>query len=225
MSCIETVIPVYGDDPDRKENLRSVIAHLQHGGRSEEFGHISCYPIWEEEGDSPGQARNRGAENIVSVGILFNDGDTICPWPQILQAVMMAAEAPGLVFAYDLYCRLTREMTERVRDAPVTVDGFDGEWGRMRHERPPILNSGSMGCVAISRACFEQVGGFDESYVGWGYEDLDFATRCNDLWPNRRVTGPVFHLWHGDRRNDDSPDDSDPAQVKANEARWQASTA
>lgn len=218
-SCV--IIPYKsGSSEARIFACLAVERHLIVAGFSVRVASLPSAASW-----SPGAARSEGARVFnIDDPLVFNDADTICPPAQMFRAIELAEEAPGLVFAYDLYCRLTREMTERVRDAPVTADGFDGEWGRMRHEGPPILNSGSMGCVAISRACFEEVGGFDESYVGWGYEDLDFATRCNALWPNRRVTGPVFHLWHGDRRADDAPDDSDPDQVKANEARWQAST-
>lgn len=212
MSGIETVIPFYGDDLQRRENRDLVVDHLTKGADDDEYGHVDCYPLWLEEADSPGRARNRGAENVVSPLILFNDADSICPWDQILQACKLALAQPGLVFAYDLYLRLK---PDAVHDGAVA-------YGRIERE---IFNSGSMACVAISRACFEQVGGFDENYVGWGYEDLDFVRRCSELWPTRRVPGPVYHLWHGERRDDDSPEDSDPVQVKENEARWAASTA
>lgn len=170
---------------------------------------------------SPGRARNFAVTQLPSAGVVvFNDADSICPPEQIRAAIMLASAQPGLVFAYDLYCRWTQQATEKwcasadpwnELGKPIPSLAFDGK---------PIFNSGSMACVAISRACFEEVGGFDESYVGWGYEDLDFAWRCNKLWPNRRVSGPVYHLWHGDRNDDDSPTDSDPVQVAANKVFW-----
>lgn len=202
----------------RELNLEAVSNHLVAAGYEPVM--LGASP-W-----SPGRARNRGAAWTVTHAptqldtpslFVFNDADTICPPAQIREAMRLAEEASGLVFAYDLYCRVNQAQTEFYREHQ------NGDILKLPVERT-ILNSGSMGCVAISRACFEEVGGFDESYVGWGYEDLDFATRCNRLWPNRRVSGPVFHLWHGDRRTDDAPDDSDPDQVRENEARWQAST-
>lgn len=97
----------------------------------------------------------------------------------------------------------------------------------MRGEQPhwpvperEILNAPSMGCAAISLECFRGVGGFDEQYVGWGYEDVDFASRCAERWPLRRVPGPAFHLWHGERDPlTDAPDDADMAQVFENQGR------
>lgn len=194
---IETVVPFYGDDWLRRRNLARVKAHLEAGNEQ-----AVAFPLWIVGGEarSPGTARNLAVELCVSPVVVFNDADSICPFDQIVEAVRLAAEAPGLVFAYTLYVR---------RD----------EQGR---EQEPQFQSPSMACAAISLESFEQVGGFDPEYVGWGYEDLDFALRCNRLWPNRRVDGPVYHLWHGERRGeDDAPVESDPAQVRKNRERWQ----
>lgn len=199
----------------RDENLQKVIRHLWKNGFE---NRTLCVTPPPREAWSPGRARNLGAEQITGKVVVFNDADSICPPEQIREAVRLAEEAPGLVFAYDLYVRLDESESEMVRRLDTAEQD---EWFAWPHQQL-IHNSGSMACVAISRACFEQVGGFDESYEGWGYEDLDFAQRCGTLWPNRRVSGPVFHLWHGERNADDSPADSDPAQVEVNRRRWQS---
>ncbi len=155
-------------------------------------------------------ARNAGALNVERAVVVFNDADTIVGAEQIRRAAWQAVTAPGLVYAYDLYLRLTRESSEAM------MRGETPHWPVPERE---ILNAPSMGCAAISLECFREVGGFDESYVGWGYEDVDFANRCAALWPLRRVPGPAFHLWHGDRRPDDSPEDASVDEVEANERR------
>jgi GT2 family glycosyltransferase len=51
--------------------------------------------------------------------------------------------------------------------------------------------------VAVTRAGFSAIGGFDEEFVGWGGEDLDF-------WERAEAEGgtyafgylPMIHLWH-----------------------------
>lgn len=209
------VIVPYQFSFQRSAGFHQVAAHLGYGSVIA-AGAYSRTPDRDRAFSwSPGQARNNGALIIApSIDpIVFNDADSICPLKQIDEALRLAEEAPGLVFAYDLYCRLSPKATGKyLVDPPEDLFELPVEW--------TMPNSGSMACVAISRACFEEVGGFDETYVGWGYEDLDFAQRCNKLWPNRRVTGPVYHLWHGERNADDSPADSDPAQVAANLERW-----
>jgi GT2 family glycosyltransferase len=166
---------------------------------------------------SRAKTRNLLAEYAVGDVLVFNDADTIVPLDQILEAMTLAAEAPGLVYGYDLYVRLTREGTEAY------TAGDDEDMLLSRPIEKTFTNSGSMGCVAIQAECFRAVGGFDESYVGWGWEDIDFAMRCGDRWPARRVPGPAYHLWHGDRNDDDSPDDANPDEVRANFARWKTS--
>jgi hypothetical protein len=200
----DVIVPFYDLSPQRKLNLDLVLLHL--------VSRADLDPISAAGGVSPGDARNRSVKITTGPILLFNDADSICPPDQIREAIRLAGEEPGLVFAYDLYLRLQKDA---VHEGAIS-------YGRVERE---IFNSGSMACVAISRECFERVGGFNESYVGWGYEDLDFARRCDELWPIRRVPGPVYHLWHGDRRDDGSPEDSDPGQVRANQARWAGSTA
>jgi hypothetical protein len=57
------------------------------------------------------------------------------------------------------------------------------------------------GSVAFEKRAYFEVGGFDESFVGWGGEDLEF-------WERAREHGgvyefgwlPLLHLWHAPQR-------------------------
>jgi hypothetical protein len=51
-------------------------------------------------------------------------------------------------------------------------------------------------CIAVPRAVFEDLGGFDERFRGWGYEDMAFQSIIVGLYPWGRVEGDVIHLWH-----------------------------
>ena len=129
-------------------------------------------------------ARNsRGFARLPEDVLVFNDADSLCQPEQIREAVRLAEEAPGLVFAFDVYSRLA--------DVPIATwkEAFEApvEWS--------MFNSLSSGCIAIRRECFEQVGGYDETWQ-YGFEDYDFAQRCAKLWPIRRVRGELVHLWH-----------------------------
>jgi len=46
-------------------------------------------------------------------------------------------------------------------------------------------NEGSCGRVICSKDNFYEVGGYDESFDGWGYEDIDFANRLNIIGVKR----------------------------------------
>lgn len=53
------------------------------------------------------------------------------------------------------------------------------------------------GLNAISRESFWEINGFDEGFVGWGYQDVAFHIACRTLLgPGSRVDEKILHLWH-----------------------------
>lgn len=48
----------------------------------------------------------------------------------------------------------------------------------------------------IPRAVWDDVGGFDERFVGWGYEDMAWQSLIVGLYGHERIEGDVIHLWH-----------------------------
>jgi hypothetical protein len=52
------------------------------------------------------------------------------------------------------------------------------------------------GSIAITREAYEAIGGFDESFVGWGGEDVEFWERAETRRATRFGYLPIVHLWH-----------------------------
>jgi hypothetical protein len=144
--------------------------------------------IDEDEPFSRGRAINRAVNDSSAEVVLVNDADCIVPEDQIVRAIALALELPGPVLAFTDYTRLNQA------GAPERV----------------VEGAPSQSCFAIRRHSFLTVGGYDERFEGWGYEDVAFNVACSRLWPLRRIPGPLYHLWHGERRPDDSPVSCDP---------------
>lgn len=161
---------------------------------------------------SRAQAINNGVRIADSQIVVVNDADCLCPVDQVKEAVAWARGAPGLVYAYTRYRRLSRQTSESLSREPWRPQAAwfgDGiEW--------QLENAPSQSVIAIRRDDFLAIGGYDERFQGWGYEDLEFLHRAQKYAPVRRVPGDLYHLWHGDRRPDDSPLSEDERLVRAN---------
>ena len=155
--------------------------------------------------------RNNGARASRGQYLLFTDGDCIFP-PNHLQRQLIARR-PGIVRAGECY-RFEEQVTARI-DESVIRDGSYRNWvsrgerwrlfSKMfkeqyyrftRHPKKPKLTGYNIG---ISRADFETVNGFDESFVGWGCEDDDIAYRLRKAGRQIATSLPFthgYHLWH-----------------------------
>ena len=59
-----------------------------------------------------------------------------------------------------------------------------------------VQNLQAGGSIAITREAYLDIGGMDESFIGWGGEDNEFWERAETrkLWPYGSM--PILHLWH-----------------------------
>ena len=203
---VEVLIPYARAGELRRRALSFVLAF-----------YADWFPAWkltiatdEEQPFNRGRALNQAVASFATEIVVINDADALCDQAQVLEAVRLAREAPGYVFAYTLYLRLSEHVTAALADYIEALEA-PAEWG--------MVNAPSGSCSAIRRDDYRRIGGFDERFAGWGYEDLEWNMRC-DRYANgcRRVPGELRHLWHGDRRPDDSPLSADPVDVARN---WQ----
>lgn len=171
--------------------------------------------LWLDDGTVPfSRARSVNLAEAADWDVLvIADADTLIDHAQVERAAEAAAEAPGMVLAYDRYRYLGKRMTRRI------WDGYTGDWN------PGVaftLKGTVSSCLAVSRTTWDTVAGFDPRFVGWGSEDCAFERACRTLTAEtRRIPGPVWHLWHP---TDPTNDRSTPT-LQANRAldrRYQA---
>lgn len=109
------------------------------------------------------------------------------------------------VFAFNQVSTLTAQQTRRVfRSGP---------------QRFPVSKLPFGGVRAISRAMFEDLGGYDPRFVGWGHEDRAFVHAMTLLWgPPARVQGHMLNMWHPKRQH--VKDNDYFGRVKMNAKLW-----
>lgn len=49
---------------------------------------------------------------------------------------------------------------------------------------------------SMLRENFDKLGGYDEGYIGYGYEDYEFSLRCHNHYGNAVILGTLWHMWH-----------------------------
>lgn len=154
----------------------------------------ACPDIAVVEGPSPdgpfnrSAAINAAARGDWDVGIVL-DADVFAPPLHVYAAIDRARDTERVVLPYTEFQGLTPRATAR------TLEGVREPFDARSFRFLSSVHESSI--VVIPRAVWDEVGGFDERFVGWGQEDVAFAQSARVLTgPITRVEGPVWHLWH-----------------------------
>lgn len=130
---------------------------------------------------------NEGAQVARGEVLVLHDNDMICPASYAAEAVARAREG----WAFQQLKRFIFYLDEN--DSAMVF-----ATGRVHTDRPSTVVQNIHGAsIVATRQAFFEIGGFDESFVGWGGED-------NEFWDRAETTGnvygfgylPFIHLWH-----------------------------
>jgi hypothetical protein len=127
------------------------------------------------------------------------DSDVICDPQRVVQAIDRAHATGSMVLPhtvrYDLSPRASREATANPTALLEASDGY-----RRRHVKHTYSEKNGhpsvSSVVVVPRRLWDDVGGFDEAFKGWGYEDTAFAAACETFGGLERMPGEVWHFWH-----------------------------
>lgn len=154
--------------------------------------------VWGSDDSEPfnrSRARNRAVSEATGDLLLFADADTVFHPFQIFEATQVIENGASWVIPYGLgrYYNLSENASNRIwktdpaANVPEPTDPDDWEFK---------LDS-SAGLLVVPRAAYEAVGGYDEHFIGWGYEDDAFrAALDHRVGPHHRISSYCLHLWH-----------------------------
>ena len=174
--------------------------------------------VWHPDvGFTASKVRNRGVSLANSNYLLLLDGD--CVPEQDFIARQKSLAEPGF-FMNGSRVLLSPALTQKVENEDEQVDGRSASYWlaqRMRGHASKLSGlvrlpdwrgrinrdfiwKGIRSCnMGVWKCDFEQIDGFDESFVGWGHEDADFALRLHHAGVARKngfCATEVYHLWH-----------------------------
>lgn len=143
------------------------------------------------------KARNNAIKKVKTRYVLIADADTICPPFSIVQSFdYIDSQIPYaswvLPYAKNSYYNLTKKCTDLILSKGFQVPLPNEK--SLEHEHK--LESWA-GLLCMTASAFEKVGGYDENFIGWGYEDNAFRLAMDTLWSRHvRINSYCVHLWH-----------------------------
>lgn len=132
------------------------------------------------------RARALAGHDVGTLVIL--DADVLVDPGQVAEAIELAEASEQLTIGYTYWCGLTELGTEQV------MAGEQSGWSGWVQDR---YSHSVSSLVAVPAGLWDEVGGFDERFQGWGLEDSAFELACRTLGGgSNRVEGDLWHLWH-----------------------------
>lgn len=166
-------------------------AYLHVTGLWREAGY---FVISVDSGDEPfnrSASRNLGAQMTDATVLVFADADAVLPMESVAWSVRAAQASNGLVKPFARAGFLTAEASRMYLDGGPLVEEF----------MSPAVEEFSGLAWVIRREPLENLGGFDEGFVGYGGEDDAFLHLCDTLLaPTIFASGTASSLWHPNER-------------------------
>lgn len=177
--------------------------------------HFPTYAIHEgfHEEDEPfnrSKALNRAAAEAGDWEIaIVIDSDVVIDNVNLIYEAIRVASRGRLASAFDVRKHLSRDAT----DAILAGVPFGWELHATLDEENAVS-----GALVVPRDLWDRAHGFDEKFIGFGYEDLAFVIVCETMSERKiyRASGILWHLWH-----EKSPEDHEdhPGLIR-NKERW-----
>lgn len=202
----EVVIADDGSNDDIVEQIRKLIPT---------YGFPIIHAWHSREGARRAAARNNGIRNARGDYIIFIDRDCLI-LPDAVKAHLDAAKRGRFLAGRFKY--LNEEQAQVVFNSNISAEMLEKLYSSMPEEpiqkehrrfvkygilRKLRLVSGEQqnfgGHFSISKADIESVNGFDESYIGWGGEDLDLSRRLVKAGIQGHSvirSARCLHIWH-----------------------------
>lgn len=127
------------------------------------------------------------------------DADILIHADNVRAGLVLAGRFNRVVIPFRVYHSLSQQGTSRI------MAGWSGDWSKVSVR----AYWDSVSCVVmLQRALWDRVGGMDERFSGWGWEDTAFACATDAVSGRLRLEGDLWHLWHpqSPERNTKTPE-------------------
>lgn len=141
-------------------------------------------------------ARNDAFEQATGDILIVNDADTFCTKSSLDSAIELVTTGDEkFVLPYDVYFNVSRVETEQWLSVPSTSFSFPPEMPEGSYEHR--LLTAESGVLVVSREAWENANGYDERFIGYGWEDNAFISALTQAnGQGLKIRGTAYHLYH-----------------------------
>ncbi len=187
---MSVLFPYRGDDGPRDVLFGWVLRWWQHHFPEAEI----CVGRNFDSGFNRSKARNDAFAQSTGAILCVADADTVPTAEGVRAAIaeVVATKCWSIPYAEERYYNLCETITQEILQLPSSTPPVEPVYGEYDHK----ITSWA-GCLVLPREAWETVGGYDERFVGWAFEDNAVMLALDTLWgPHRRQGSYVVHLWH-----------------------------
>ncbi|HEX3048660.1 MAG TPA: glycosyltransferase [Bacillota bacterium] len=137
------------------------------------------------------KAINEAAKKASGDVFLLVDTDVVFN-PDLIGKIISVIGIYPWIVPYRNGYRLTEGATNTLlsQELPLSIQLGALDYEYIEPGPGPLMN-------AMTRSCFEKIGGLDERFKGYGYEDVAMAISLKTLsGPHFNLEEDIFHLWH-----------------------------
>jgi len=134
-------------------------------------------------------SRNLGAKAVLEYDVVIhNDADTVPNKQSLLQGISQTYDSGYFCNPYDDYRFIETEETQRVLSNLIKIE-------EAKHTR---IGGACSGVIITTPKTWKAIGGFDENFRGWGYEDAAISAAHSTLMEQDflSVPGAAYAMSH-----------------------------
>jgi glycosyltransferase involved in cell wall biosynthesis len=126
---------------------------------------------------------NIGVQNATGDYIIFNDADIYMKLDDVIDQI--DPETDKVIKPFECFVKFDEDITNEFINKR-----------RVKAKNCSVIHDLGAGAIVLHKQSFLDIRGYDERYMGWGFEDKEFADRVTKIFDVKILPFKGVHLYH-----------------------------